>query len=150
MKKLMLASVILASGQMTMAANWVLSSSNVINQTVYIDFDSIKGHYFDNGSKSKYYVTAWQRKLYHKNQRGSDGSYYNLDQALWYIDCIDKKWQIGDVAYYKDSNVVWSGKDSYFSTYSSSNWNEAIPDTVAEQMIKEVCALYQLKPISSN
>lgn len=150
MKKLILVGLILVSSQMAVGANWVLSSSNTINQTTYIDFDSIKGHYFDNGGRSKYYVTAWQRTLYHKDQRLSDGSYYNWDQALWYIDCIDEKWQIGDVVYYKDSDVIWSGKVSYFSTYSSSNWNKAIPDTVAEQMIKEVCSLYQLKPVRSS
>lgn len=150
MKKLMLAGLILASSQYALSATWVPSQSNTLGSVVHIDFDSIKGHYFDNGSRSQYYVTAWQRKIYDANQRISNGMLYNSDKALWYIDCINKKWQIGDVVYYKNSNAVWSGKDSYFSTHSSDNWNKEIPDTVAEQMIKEVCSLYQLKPVRSS
>lgn len=92
MKKLILAGLILASGQMAMAANWVPTgvSSNINKETIEIDFDSISAYYFNSYDKSSYYVTAWIKMNYPTAQKLKDGKLYRQTKELWYVDCLGK------------------------------------------------------------
>lgn len=148
MKKLVLASVILASGQMAMAANWVNTgvSSKIDNEINYIDFDSVSGYYFNNYDKTNYYVTAWIKTDYPTAQKLKDGRSYRQMKKLWYVDCLAEKITTGDVAVYSSNgNLVWSNQNSYISTYSSSNWDRVIPDTVGDGLAKFICLAYGIK-----
>lgn len=148
MKKLILASVILASSQMAMAANWVPTgvSSNIDKETIEIDFDSISAYYFNSYDKSSYYVTAWIKMNYPTAQKLKDGKLYRQTKELWYVDCLGKRITWGDMAgYTSNGNLVWSDQNSYVSTYSSSNWNRVIPDTVGDGLAKFICLAYDIK-----
>ena len=64
MKKLILLSLLLASNQMAIAANWIPSQSSSVQhkETTHIDWDSIKGYYFNSYDKNNYYVNAWVKR----------------------------------------------------------------------------------------
>lgn len=148
MKKLVLASLILASGQMAVGANWVPTgvSSNVNKETIEIDFESISAYYFNSYDKSSYYVTAWIKMNYPTAQKLKDGRLYRQTKELWYVDCLGKRITRGDVAVYtSNGNLVWSNQNSYVSTYSSSNWDKVIPDTVGDGLSKAICNFYDFK-----
>ena len=58
MKKFILAGLLLASGQMALAANWVSTgiSSDVLKETIEVDYDSISAYHFNSYDKDSYYV----------------------------------------------------------------------------------------------
>lgn len=148
MKKLILASLILASSQYALSATWVPTgiSSNVNKETIEIDFDSISAYYFNSYDKSSYYVTAWLKFDYPTTQKLRDGRLYRQTKELWYVDCLGKRIVRGDTAVYTNNgNLVWSNQNSYVSTYSSSNWDKVIPDTVGDGLLKTVCNFYYIK-----
>lgn len=148
MKKLILAGLILASSQMAMAANWVPTgvNSNINKETIEIDFDSISAYYFNSYDKSSYYVTAWIKINYPTDQKLKDGKLYRQTKELSYVDCLGKRITRGDVAVYtSNGNLVWSDQNSYVSTYSSSNWDRVIPDTVGDGLAKFICLAYDIK-----
>lgn len=148
MKKLILASLILASGQMAMAANWVNTgvSGKGYKETNRVDFDSISAHYFNSYDKSSYYVTAWIKTEYPTAQKLKDGRLYRERRELWYVDCLAEKITTGDVAVYSSNgNLIASEQNIYVNTYSSSNWDRVIPDTVGDGLAKFICLAYDIK-----
>lgn len=66
MKKFILAGLLLASGQMALAANWLSTgiSSDVRKETIEVDYDSISAYHFNSYDKDSYYVTAWVKKRF--------------------------------------------------------------------------------------
>ena len=148
MKKLVLASLILASGQMALGANWVSTgvSSDVHKETNQVDYDSISAYHFNSYDNSQYYVTAWLKKDYPTAQKLGNGRLYRQIKGLMYVDCLGKRMTVGDVAVYtSNGNLVWSNQNSYVSTYSSSNWDKVIPDTVGDGLSKAICNFYDFK-----
>lgn len=148
MKKFILASLLLASGQMALAANWVSTgiSSDVYKETIGVDYDSISAYRFDSYDKNSYYVTAWVKKDFPTAQKLNDGKLYRQAKELWYVDCLGKRVTWGDVAVYgSNGNLVWSNQNSYINTHSSSNWNRVIPDSIGEDVSEFICGVYDTK-----
>ncbi|ELA08058.1 hypothetical protein MOMA_05841 [Moraxella macacae 0408225] len=149
MKKLMLASLLLISSQMTMAADWALVGTGMAGKKISIDNDSIQGYYFNGYDKDKYYVTAWVKYNYPKLQTipsgKSKGKKYKEDRSFWYADCLNNKHNIGEIHYYSVSGAVVHSEKYYVSTSSSDSWERIIPDTVGEKITERMCAIYQLK-----
>lgn len=148
MKKFILASLLLASGQMALAANWVSTgiSSDVRKETIEVDYDSISAYHFNSYDKDSYYVTAWVKKDFPTAQKLSTGKLYRQEKVLWYVDCLGKRvtWW-GDTVYYgSNGNVVDSGRN-YVNTHSSSNWDRVVPDTVGEYVSEFICGVYDTK-----
>lgn len=146
MKKLMLASLILASSQMAMAVNWVpLQYANVYKDNYYIDFDSVRGNYFNIHDKSNFYVTAWTKTVYSEYLTFPNGKQYNRLVALEYIDCIRDRATISEIHRYSISgNSVGSTKTD-INIQSSDSWDKIIPDTAGYALAKEICSIYQFK-----
>ncbi|ARB66872.1 hypothetical protein D6D94_05850 [Moraxella catarrhalis] len=151
MKKFILASLLLASGQMALAANWMSTgvSSNG-KETHEVDYDSISAYRFDSYDKNSYYVTAWVKTDYPTAQKLNDGKLYRQAKYLLYVDCLGKKTTWGDGVFY-DSNgkVVDSGRN-YVNTHSSSNWDRVVPDTIGEDVSKFICGVYDAKSKSQT
>lgn len=153
MKKLMLAGLILASSQMAVAVNWVSTgvSSDVHKETNQVDYDSISAYHFNSYDKDSYYVTAWVKTDYPTAQKLNNGKLYRQVKGLWYVDCLGKRMTWGDTVYYaSNGNLVDSYQNSYINTYSSSNWNRAIPDSIGETVSKFICLAYDVKSKSQT
>lgn len=152
MKKFILASLLLASGQMALAANWVSTgiSSDVLKETIEVDYDSISAYRFDSYDKDSYYVTAWVKTDHPTAQKLNDGKLFRQAKYLWYVDCLGKKTTWGDGVFY-DSNgkVVDSGRN-YVNTHSSSNWDRVVPDTIGDSLSKFICGAYDAKSKSQT
>ncbi|OBX84032.1 surface-adhesin E family protein [Moraxella nonliquefaciens] len=147
MKKLILLGLLLSSSQVAMAVNWVNTGvTGEQKQIIWIDIDSISGYYFNNYDKNNYYVTAWLKFDYPTSQKLRDGRSYHQVKELWYFDCLAGKSNYGDVVFYaSNGNLVVSGKNNHLSTYSSSNWDRIVPDTVADGLSKTTCNFYNIK-----
>lgn len=148
MKKFILASLILASSQVAMAANWVNSYASSIEdkETTYIDFDSIQGYYFNNYDKTNYYVTAWVKSIFNSDKiLVNHGGKYRKRVDLWYIDCINKKATQSDMIFYNNSGKLIFNGSMPVDTYSSSHWNKIVPGSIGEQLAKEICSIYPFK-----
>lgn len=113
MKKFILASLLLASGQMALAANWVSTgiSSDVLKETIEVDYDSISAYHFNSYDKDSYYVTAWVKTDFPTAQELSTGKLFRQAKSLWYVDCLGKRVTWGDTVYYgSNGDVVGSIK----------------------------------------
>lgn len=148
MKKLMLASLILASSQYALSAIWIPTGirSAVDKEVNEVDIESVSAYYFNSYDKNSYYITAWVKTDYPTAKKLNDGRLYKQVKQLWYVDCLGKRISMGDIAYYNgNGNLVWSNQNSYVSTYSSSNWDKVIPDTVGDGLSKAICNFYDFK-----
>ena len=153
MKKFILASLLLVSGQMALGANWVSTgvSSDVHKETNQVDYDSISAYHFNSYDKDSYYVTAWLKKDYPTAQKLGNGRLYRQIKGLMYVDCLGKRVSWGDVAVYNSNgNLVDSYQNSYINTHSSSNWNRVIPDTIGDGLSKFICLAYDVKSKSQT
>ncbi|EGE22147.1 hypothetical protein C0134_05425 [Moraxella catarrhalis] len=151
MKKFILAGLLLASGQMALGANWMSTgvSSNG-KETYEVDYDSISAYHFNSYDKNSYYVTAWVKLDYPTAQKLKDGRLYRQAKGLLYVDCLGKRVTWGDTVFYDSKgNVVDSGRN-YVNTYSSSNWNRMVPDTIGEDVSKFICGVYDAKSKSQT
>lgn len=147
MKKLILASLILASSQMAMAVNWInaYSSSAEGNETTYIDFDSIQGYHFNNYDKTNYYVTSWVKKVYPTAQKLNNGKLYREEKSYWYVDCLNKKIILEESIYYTSTGKFVGNQKDYISKYSSDNWHRVAPDSVGHTISNVICIGYYVK-----
>lgn len=152
MKKFILAGLLLASGQMALAANWVSTgiSSDVLKETIEVDYDSISAYHFNSYDKDSYYVTAWVKTDFPTAQELSTGKLFRQAKSLWYVDCLGKRVTWGDTVYYgSNGDVVGSIKKSYVNTHSSSNWWDRVrADTIGEDVSEFICGVYDTKPKS--
>lgn len=147
MKKFILAGLLLAVSQMALGANWMSTgvSSNG-KETYEVDYDSISAYHFNSYDKNSYYVTAWVKTDFPTAQELSTGKLFRQAKSLWYVDCLGKRVTWGDTVYYgSNGDVVGSIKKSYVNTYSSSNWNRMVPDTIGEDVSKFICGVYDAK-----
>lgn len=147
MKKLILLSLLLASNQMAMAANWIpsQSSSTEHKETTHIDWDSIKGYYFNSYDKNNYYVNAWVKKNYPTAQRLTNGKLYREEKLFLYVDCLNQKMQISEIHFHTSTGSYVGGQTNYVSNYSSSNWDRIVPGSVGETIATEICSMYHFK-----
>lgn len=142
MKKLVLASLILASSQMAVAVNWVENPSNVGNGTMFIDIDSIKKHYFPNNKG--FYLTAWIRNV-SPIVKYVDGKPYNIKHIFMYIDCNNEKSSFEEIVGYYNNNINPVAHERYnVIKHSSDSWSRFPPTTLGAEEIKAVCNAYQI------
>ena len=137
MKKLILLSLLLASNQMAMAANWIPSQSSSVQhkETTHIDWDSIKGYYFNSYDKNNY-STA---------QKLTNGKLYREEKSFWYVDCLNQKMQISESHFHTSTGEYVGSQTDYISNYSSSNWNRIVPGSVGETIATDICLYYNFK-----
>jgi hypothetical protein len=89
-------------------------------------------------------LTAWELVEYAWPQY-ADGVRYRSQLNLRAYSCADESWDVLQIARHAESagagEVVLAGK------FSPSNvtWNHAAPESVAEHMLREVCALAATK-----
>lgn len=141
MKKLILASLILVSSQMAMAVNWidVGLSSKRDNEKTYIDLDTFGAVKINQNI----YVSAWVKQDYPVLRRLPDGRVYSSETTLNYFDCDYRKWLIVEQYRYYNGGVIWSAKTQH-SLFSSQNWDTAIPNSIGEALLEEVCTSYSI------
>lgn len=141
MKKLMLASLIFASSQMAIAANWVNVgiSSKADNETTYIDLDTFGSVTINNNI----YVSAWIKQDYPRIQKLPDGRVFSSEVTLNYFDCNHRKSIIVEQYRYYNGAAIWSAK-THKSLSSSRNWNSAIPNSIGGALLDEVCTSYYI------
>lgn len=147
MKKLILSSLLLASNQMAMAANWIpsQSSSTEHKETTHIDWDSIKGYYFNSYDKNNYYVNAWVKKNYPTAQKLTNGKLYREEKSFWYVDCLNQKMQISEAHFHTSTGKYVGSQSSYVYNYSSDNWIRIVPGSVGEMIAIDICQYYNFK-----
>lgn len=147
MKKLILASVLLANSQMVLATNWVdaYASSKEHKEKTYVDYNSIQGYYFNSYDKTNYYVTAWVRKEYPVAQTLNNGKLYREEKSYWYVDCLNKKINVGESVYHTSTGKFVGSHKGYVSTYSSDNWGRIVPDSVGQAVANTICFYYYIK-----
>jgi hypothetical protein len=91
-------------------------------------------------------LTAWELVEYAWPQY-SDGVTYRSQLNLRAYSCADASWDVLQITRYAESagagEVVLAGK------FSPSNvtWNHVAPESVAEHMLREVCALAATKDL---
>ena len=91
-------------------------------------------------------LTAWELVEYAWPQY-SDGVRYRSQLNLRAYSCDDESWDVLQVTRHAESagagEVVLAGK------FSPANvtWNHAVPESVAEHMLREVCALAVTKDL---
>lgn len=163
MKKLILASLILASSQMAMAANWVYIGQDIktlidIKQNgeivygtsdVYIDKDSIMFKAMPDGRP---YISVWGKTIYKEPFVARIGkSVYHVYQfkSISYYDCKNKTWDSGYIgAYDKDGNIIPDNNLTFTimntkrlkDNFIPNNWLRIIPDTQLERTFNSVCS----------
>ena len=136
MKKLLIAILATVMTQQAMAVNWVWVDENTDGK-IYIDLDSIQADTLVNGTAV---MTAWWQTEY-KQAQDAGGKKYWTAKSFDYFDCRARKSAIEYIALYdKQGKIVLSGNTSFFSRYSSANWNRAVPDTPGETVLNIVCA----------
>lgn len=141
MKKLILASLILVSSQMAMAANWVYVGENA-NSHVYIDKDSLTVNQFPNGQK---YITTWSRVDHKSLQKIEPNLIYSQHQAFEYYDCINKKWSHDFVtAYDTMGRVVIRDNIQKTNLHSSNNWERLPPASIGHSALILACSAFGL------
>ncbi len=144
MKKLILASLLLASSQMAMAVNWFENPSNPENpQKLFIDLDSIQKHQF--GHSQDFYITAWVKVIHPNNRVASNGQIYNTLTILSYFDCKNRK--IADeefIGYYNDNRNAVSYEKYNINKYSSASWTNVVPNTMGEALFYMGCDAYEI------
>lgn len=129
------------------AANWIMlnSTSTEFHEIVSVDFDSITGYYFNPQDKSKTFVTAWVKLEFPNGRRLSNGRAYSEQKILWYIDCKNQKISLSEGYAFNSQGSLVGSVSNPLPTHSSSSWENAIPDTLASGLLKEICYYYQLK-----
>lgn len=152
MKKLSpsLLAVLLSVATSAQAADWrdLSVSSTEHKETTHIDYDSIQGQYFSSYNKSDYYIAAWIKKDYPTAQKLGNGKLYRQEKAFWQIDCNNRRYNIKEAYWYtsKGSLVASnSGYGFYMPSYSSADWERAVPDTVGAGIVDMACFYYNLK-----
>lgn len=133
MKKLMLAGLILASGQMAVAVNWVLVEDSP-NYIFYVDTDSVQVGRFSNGNK---FYTFWTR-VDNKNPQADDGIY--SAKALDHIDCLARKSTHSMVIGYNAYGRVIGQDNNYVSINSSATWKYIVPGSIGQAKIDFLCS----------
>lgn len=118
---------LLLAAQSVMAAEWLkmFVSTEKDKEIRYVDIDSIRSEYN--------YITAWVRMDYPTVQKLHNNKMYRQVKQKWQIQCNNNKFAVTQVYYYTSKGDV---VDSY-TTYA--NWQDAIPDTVGDGIVKEVC-----------
>ena len=125
------------------AADWrFIPATSSNNETVYVDYDSLKRHSFTGGGR---YHTAWTKTTYPSAQKLSNGKLYREIRAFDYFDCSNQKWNVDAEYYYTSTGQPVDSATVTISTTSSATWRRAIPDTVAETKLDSVCSLARQK-----
>ncbi len=141
--KAMVMAIILTASQVSYGANWIdvgISSKSQKEKT-YFDLDTFGVGYFNN---KNFYLMAWIRNEYPKEQKLTNGQTYSAEVTLNYFDCVNRKSAISEqYRYSRQGNVIWSGK-SYVSLYSSQNWDNVIPNSIGEALLNEACTSYYI------
>lgn len=140
--KAILFSCVLIASQSAMSANWLdtFASSKVKQEKNFLDLASVKAYNLSYGSdKSNYYVTAWIKSNYNTPQKLNNGKFYREVKTLYYFDCTNKKMATGEMIFYTSYGSVVGSQKSYVTTYSTDNWEQVIPDTVGDGLLKSAC-----------
>ncbi|OAV24882.1 surface-adhesin E family protein [Moraxella catarrhalis] len=125
------------------AADWrFIPSTSSNNETVYVDYDSLKRHSFTSGGR---YYTAWTKWTYPSAQKTSDGKLYRELKAFQYFDCSNQKGDFDALYYYTSTGQPVDSATWTVSTTSSANWKRIVPDTVGATKLDSVCSLARQK-----
>lgn len=162
MKKLILASILLASSQVAMAVNWVYIGQNNrsflgTNQNremvygtshSYIDKDSVLIKKIPNGSP---YISVWINTRYPKPFLGIQG--YEMEayqfKSLIYFDCNNRSVATGYMsAYDKNGHLITPNSLDFIvrnnnllkSDFVPNDWKKVVPDTITERKLNTVCS----------
>lgn len=160
MKKLILASILLASSQVAMAVNWVYIGQNnktVLNikqngevtygiSDVYIDKDSIL---IKKTADGRPYISAWENTRYRTPFIATGQNIYQFKQII-YFDCNNKNWDSGYIsAYDMNENTIIHNNNWDFiinntkkldDNFIPNNWRRVIPDTQMEKTFNTICS----------
>lgn len=141
--------LLLASSQVVMALPPLWIDINVTSiegkEKTSIDYNNLNAYYFNSYDKNKYFVTAWVQQDYPVAQKLRNGKLYRNVKAFWYVDCNNEKIITGEMAFYTSAGKFVDRFDNYVSTYSSDNWQRAIPDSIGHGIGDAICTHYQLK-----
>ncbi|OOR84224.1 surface-adhesin E family protein [Moraxella canis] len=125
------------------AADWrFIPATSSNNETIYVDYDSLKRHSFTGGGR---YYTAWIKTTYPSAQKTSGGKLYRELKAFQYFDCSNQKWNVDALYYYTSTGQPVDSTTRTISTTSSANWDRVIPDTVGADKLDSVCSLARQK-----
>lgn len=149
MKKLILASLLLVNSPIVIAlpTYWIDINVSSIDykEKTSIDYTNLNGYYFNNYDKNQYYVTTWVQIDYPIAKKLANGKLYRNEKSFWYVDCNNEKIAIGETAFYTSKGSFVGQSNNYVTTYSSSNWQRAIPNSVGHGIGDAICTYYQLK-----
>ena len=125
------------------AADWrFIPSTSSNNETIYVDYDSLKRHSFTGGGR---YYTAWTKNTYPNAQKSPNGNLYREMKYFEYFDCSNQKRNGDAVHFYTSTGQLVDSGTWTVSTTSSATWKRAIPDTVGATLLDNVCSLARQK-----
>ena len=126
------------------AADWryTPASSEDLNQTIYVDYDSLKRHSLTGGGR---YYTAWIKVTYPSAKKLSNGKLYQEMKSFNYFDCSNQKWNVDALYYYTSTEQYVDSATRTISTTSSATWQRIVPDTVGATQLDSVCSLARQK-----
>lgn len=126
------------------AADWrfIPVSSETRNETIYVDYDSLKRHSFTSGGR---YYTAWTKWTFASTQKTYDGKLYREKVNLEYFDCSNQKWNLDAGYYYTSTGQLVDSWTRTVSTTSSATWERVIPDSIGAMKLDSVCSLARQK-----
>lgn len=120
------------------AADWRYILTDSDNETIHVDYDSLKQHSFTSGGR---HYTAWTKWTYPSAQKTYDGKLYRETKDFQYFDCSNQKWDFDALYYYTSTGQPMDSTTQTVSTTSSANWRRVIPDTVGAAKLDSVCSL---------
>lgn len=109
------------------AATWVILKTYTDNSVNFFDFDTV--------NKSNNKVTLWVKRVYDENAPG-EGEVYSVAEKHLYSCRKRTQLILTTDSYNKESKLI-----STYKSPSNMVGSEVVPDTVGEEMLKEVCAI---------
>ena len=126
------------------AADWryIPAGSEALNETIHVDYDSLKRHSFTSGG---WYYTAWTKTTFPSARKLPNGKLYRERINFEYFDCSNQKWNVDAEYLYTSTGQPVDSMTGTVSTTSSATWRLAIPDTVGATQLDSVCSLARQK-----
>ena len=138
MKRILCGALLLAFPWLAHASKWVYLTNSSATAQVWIDLESVAKA---NGGKA---VKAWF--LFSDTEEQTQKAYpykkYKATKQLNYFNCAEKSTAVIQNAFYAGEKGAGEMVDSFSVSPIAAQYNDVIPDTIGELMLKAACQKY--------
>ncbi|MDO4223784.1 MAG: hypothetical protein Q4D05_07150, partial [Acinetobacter sp.] len=132
MKKWFGMMLLLLASSVSDAANWVYFATAQDDTKHYIDADRI--------SVNDSQITVWEKYYFKVAQKAENGKFYRYAISKNIYDCSDNTLTLTQGYFYSNKGVI---VDSFSWHESEYEWNDVIPDSVASDILEQLCEANQ-------